>query len=71
MFLPLGKESHGIIKDYLVKHGIPKEAIEIINGDINNTPEKKEKITSKFNDPKEKLKIIIGGKNTSEGIDLN
>ena len=71
LFLPLGKESHGIIKDYLVKHGIPKEAIEIINGDINNTPEKKEKITSKFNDPKEKLKIIIGGKNTSEGIDLN
>lgn len=71
MYIPLGKESHGIIKDYLVQHGIPKEAVEIINGDINNSPEKKEKITSKFNDEKDKLKIIIGGKNTSEGIDLN
>ena len=71
MYVPLGKESHGIIKDYLVQHGIPKEAVEIINGDINNTPEKKEKITGKFNDVKDKLKIIIGGRNTAEGIDLN
>ena len=71
MYVPLGKESHGIIKEYLVSHGIPKEAVGIINGDINNTPEKKEKITSKFNDEKDALKIIIGGRNTSEGIDLN
>ena len=71
MYVPLGKDSHGIIKDYLVQHGIPKEAVEIINGEINNTPEKKEKITGKFNDVKDKLKIIIGGRNTAEGIDLN
>lgn len=71
MYVPLGKESHGIIKDYLVKHGIPKDAVEIINGDINNTVEKKEKITSRFNDEKNPCKIIIGGKNTAEGIDLN
>lgn len=71
MYVPLGKESHGIIKDYLVAHGIPKEAVEIINGEVNSTPEKKEKITSRFNDEKDRLKIIIGGKNTSEGIDLN
>ena len=71
MYVPLGKESHGIIKEYLVSHGIPKEAVGIINGDINNTPEKKEKITSKFNDEKDALKIIIGGRNTAEGIDLN
>lgn len=71
MYVPLGKESHGIIKDYLVAHGIPKEAVEIINGEVNSTPEKKDKITSRFNDEKDRLKIIIGGKNTSEGIDLN
>ena len=71
MYVPLGKESHGIIKDYLVAHGIPKNAVEIINGEVNNTPEKKEKITSCFNDEKNPCKIIIGGKNTSEGIDLN
>ena len=71
MYVPLGKESHGIIKDYLIAHGIPKEAVEIINGEVNSTPEKKEKITSRFNDEKDRLKIIIGGKNTSEGIDLN
>lgn len=71
LYVPLGKESHGLIKDYLVAHGIPKEAVEIINGEINNTPEKKEKITGKFNDGKNSLKIIIGGRNTAEGIDLN
>ncbi len=71
MYVPLGKESHGIIKDYLVQHGIPKEAVEIINGEVNNTPEKKEKITAKFNNEKDKCKIIIGGRNTAEGIDLN
>ena len=71
MYVPLGKERHGIIKDYLVAHGIPKEAVEIINGEVNSTPEKKDKITSRFNDEKDRLKIIIGGKNTSEGIDLN
>lgn len=71
MYVPLGKESHGIIKDYLVAHGIPKNAVEIINGEVNNTPEKKEKITSCFNDEKNPYKIIIGGRNTAEGIDLN
>ena len=71
MYVPLGKESHGIIKDYLVVHGIPKNAVEIINGEVNNTPEKKEKITSCFNDEKNSCKIIIGGRNTAEGIDLN
>ncbi len=71
MYVPLGKESHGIIKDYLVSHGIPKDAVEIINGEINSTPEKKEKVTSKFNDERNPCKIIIGGRNTAEGIDLN
>ncbi|MBP5447600.1 MAG: Eco57I restriction-modification methylase domain-containing protein, partial [Treponema sp.] len=71
MYVPLGKDSHGIIKDYLVQHGIPKEAVEIINGEINNSVEKKEKITASFNDEKSKLKILIGGRNTAEGIDLN
>ena len=71
MYLPLGKESHPIIKDYLVAHGIPKSCIEIINGEINNTVSKKAMITAKFNNPNDMLKIIIGGKNTCEGIDLN
>ena len=71
MYVPLGKESHGIIKDYLVAHGIPKEAVEIINGEINSTTEKKEKISGRFNDEKDKVKILIGGQNTTEGIDLN
>jgi len=71
LYLPFGKEAHGMIKDYLVEHGISKEAVEIINGEINNSTDKKYKVTSKFNDPNEKCKIFIGGRNTSEGIDLN
>lgn len=71
IFMPLGQTAHGIVKDYLIAHGIPKETVEIINGSINNTTEKKDKLTQKFNNQKEKCKILIGGKNTSEGIDLN
>jgi len=71
IFMPLGQTAHGIVKDYLIAHAIPKETVEIINGSINNTTEKKDKLTQKFNNPKEKCKILIGGKNTSEGIDLN
>ncbi len=71
MYMPLGQEAHGMVKDYLVAHGVPKDSVEIINGSTNNSVEKKEKITERFNDEKDKLKIIIGGKNTSEGIDLN
>lgn len=71
IYMPLGQTSHGIVKDYLVANGLPKEAVEIINGSVNNTTDKKAKVTEKFNDPKNKCKILIGGKNTSEGIDLN
>ena len=71
IYMPLGQTAHGIVKDYLINHGLPKEAVEIINGSINNTTDKKAAVTEKFNDPKNKCKILIGGKNTSEGIDLN
>lgn len=71
IYMPLGQTAHGIVKDYLVAHGLPKESVEIINGSVNNTTDKKAKVTEKFNDPKNKCKILIGGKNTSEGIDLN
>lgn len=71
IYMPLGKEAHGIVKDYLVAHGVSKDSVEIINGEINNSTEKKYKVTSRFNNPKDKCKILIGGKNTSEGIDLN
>ena len=71
IYMPLGQTAHGIVKDYLIAHGLPKESVEIINGSINNTTDKKAKVTEKFNDPKNKCKILIGGKNTSEGIDLN
>lgn len=71
IYMPLGKEAHGIVKDYLVAHGLPKESIEIINGEINNSTQKKYKVMSRFNDLKDKCKILNGGKNTSEGINLN
>lgn len=71
IYMPLGKEAHGVVKDYLVACGLPEESVEIISGEINNSTEKKYKVTSRFNDSKDKCKILIGGKNTSEGIDLN
>lgn len=71
LYIPLGQEAHVYVKDYLTRNGIPEEAVEIINGTVNSTSEKKNRVTEKFNDPENKCKIVIGGKNTCEGIDLN
>ena len=53
IFMPLGQTAHGIVKDYLIAHGIPKETVEIINGSINNTTEKKDE-TKKTDSSKSK-----------------
>ena len=71
MYMPLGKSAHPFVKEYLVSKGIPTEAIEIINGEINSDVKKQIIIQNNFNNKDHKLKILIGGENTKEGIDLN
>jgi hypothetical protein len=73
--LPQGVSHYGEVRDYLVSQGVPKDAIAFLapeylkSGDAGN--DQKEEITSAFNDPENKIKIIIGSDTIKEGVNLN
>ena len=69
MYMPRGVMEFSHVKNYLVSHGIPKDAIALVSSSTTNA--QKDKITEDFNDKNKKLKIIIGSETISEGIDLN
>lgn len=69
MYMPRGVQESEEVKRYLIAHGVPKEAIGIINSGTSN--KKKDAMTEQFNDKNAPLKIIIGSETISEGIDLN
>lgn len=69
IYMPRGIEAFKYVKEYLVKKGVPSDAIELINSSTND--DKKENIKKRFNDKDDTLKIIIGSETISEGIDLN
>lgn len=69
MYMPRGVPEFSHVKNYLVSHGIPKDAIALVSSSTTNA--QKDKITEDFNDKNKKLKIIIGSETISEGIDLN
>ncbi len=72
MYMPLGVEQHPQVKNYMIRHGIPKEAIEIMpKGSSEKITDKREAIKDNFNDVNGKCKIIIGGQDIKEGISLN
>ena len=72
MYMPLGVEQHPQVKNYMIRNGIPKEAIEIMpKGSSEKIIDKREAIKDNFNDVNGKCKIIIGGQDIKEGISLN
>ena len=72
MYMPLGVEQHPQVKNYLIKHGIPKEAIEIMpKGSTGKLLDRREEIKNDFNDVDGKCKVIIGGQDIKEGVTLN
>jgi len=72
MYMPLGVENHPQVKNYLIKHGIPRDAIEIMpKGSTEKLQDKRDEITQNFNDVNGKIKVIIGGQDIKEGVNLN
>ena len=72
MYMPFGVDQHPVVKNYLIKHGIPKEAIEIMpKGTSEKIQDKRDEVTKNFNDVNGKCKIIIGGEDIKEGVNLN
>lgn len=69
IYMPRGVKESQELKNYLIRNGIPANAIGLINSSVNDV--KKDKMTDDFNNPEKPLKIIIGSETISEGIDLN
>lgn len=66
-FGKMGVEYHPMIKEYLVeKLGYKSEQVAVLSGNV--TDEEKEDIKEKFNNGV--VKVLLGGDQTKEGIDL-
>ncbi len=71
IYMPQGKDYFDEVKSYLIKQGIPDDAIDYIHSTHNGSAEDKDKISARFNNKEDKLKILIGTATVAEGIDLN
>jgi len=69
IYLPEGRDSIPYMIDYLVKHGMDRNVIGTIKGGDSN--EARDAVRDAFNDKRNPLKLVIGTKAMSEGIDLN
>lgn len=71
IYMPYGVKEMDSVKDALVKRGVPASCIGIIRPGDNLSEEKIDEMTSNFNNKSHQLKILIGSKKISEGVDLN
>lgn len=72
MYMPSGVEQFPQVKNYLIRHGIPKEAIATIAGGATTDKalDDRAKIFDEFNDVNGKCKVIIGSSTIKEGCNL-
>jgi hypothetical protein len=73
--LPQGISHYEDVKKYLVSKGVPADAIAFVAPEYLRASDKgnddKEEIKNAFNDPNNKIKIIIGSDTIKEGMNLN
>lgn len=72
MYMPSGVEQFPQVRDYLVKHGMPKEAIGMVSGGATSDKEldKRDELFKDFNNENGKCKVIIGSSTIKEGCNL-
>lgn len=72
MYMPLGVEQFPQVREYLVKRGVPKDAVALIAGPTTSDKqmEARDETFKEFNDPAGKCKIIIGSSTIKEGCNL-
>lgn len=72
MYMPSGVEQFPQVKDYLVKHGMPKEAIGLVSGGSTSEKEldKRDELFKDFNNVDGQCKVIIGSSTIKEGCNL-
>ena len=72
LYMPLGVEQFPQVREYLVKRGVPKDAVALIAGAATSDKqmEARDETFKEFNDPAGKCKIIIGSSTIKEGCNL-
>lgn len=72
MYMPSGVEQFPQVKNYLIKHGIPKEAVATVAGaaTTDKALDARQELFNDFNDVDGKCKIIIGSSTIKEGCNL-
>lgn len=72
MYMPSGVEQFPQVKNYLIKHGIPKEAIATVAGaaTTDKALDARQALFDEFNDVNGKCKVIIGSSTIKEGCNL-
>lgn len=72
MYMPSGVEQFPQVRNYLIKHGVPKDAIATIAGGATTDKalDDRQEVFNEFNDVNGKCKIIIGSSTIKEGCNL-
>jgi len=72
MYMPSGVEQFPQVKNYLIKHGIPEDAIATVAGaaTTDNALDARQDVFNEFNDVEGKCKVIIGSSTIKEGCNL-
>lgn len=73
MYMPRGVEHFDKVVDYLVKNGMPKDAIGVMAGGASTDTklDKREALKNDFNNVDGKCKVLIGSGTIQEGVSLN
>lgn len=72
MYMPSGVEQFPQVKNYLIKNGLPKDAIATVAGaaTTDKALDDREATFKEFNDVEGKCKVIIGSSTIKEGCNL-
>ena len=72
MYMPSGVDQFPQVRNYLVKHGMPKEAIALVKSaaTTDKALEERDETFKDFNNPDGKCKLIIGSSTIKEGCNL-
>ena len=72
MYMPSGVDQFPHVRNYLVKHGMPKEAIALVKSaaTTDKALEERDETFKDFNNPDGTCKVIIGSSTIKEGCNL-
>ena len=72
MYMPSGVEQFPQVRDYLVRQGVPKDAIALMSGGATSDKamDARQAVLDEFNNVDGKCKVIIGSSTIKEGVNM-